>query len=68
MTPTLALPVILWALPGIGSFRPGGLPPLAWILMGPVLLASIIVVAFVHARHTNRYEDSWARRRAGRRL
>lgn len=60
-----ALSFALW--PALGRWRPFGLLPLPWLVLGPIVLFGIVGLAFVHEREAKRIEDEWARTNADRR-
>lgn len=60
MIPIALLIASLAFIPAVRTTRPFGLAPLPWILIGPVLLFSIAIVAFVHERRTARFESKWS--------
>jgi len=64
---TVVLPLIAFALalnffPALGSWRPLGLLPLPWLVLGPIVLFSIIALAFFHERRANAIERDWSER------
>lgn len=69
VVPLIAFAFALDRVPGLGSWRPFGLLPLPWLVLGPVGLFAIFALAFFHERAAQRIEDDWtrARRDGGRR-
>lgn len=57
--PLLALPVFFALAPDAATVRWGPLPPLAWVLLGPVALGSIVVASAANAFAAERREDAW---------
>lgn len=58
--PLVLLPLLFALIPDLSGTRLGPLPPLAWLILGPVMLSSIVVVAAVNDRVASRREDRWA--------
>ncbi len=66
----IAVPLVTFALvlvvaPGLRSWRPLGLLPLPWLVLGPIALFSIVALAFFHERRALAAEERWAQRRGG---
>ena len=60
MIPIGLLLASLAFVPAVRTTRLFGLAPLPWFLIGPVLLFSIAIVAFIHERRTARFESKWS--------
>lgn len=58
------LPTALIALPGLGSVRVSGLPPLHWLAAGLGLYLILVVMGWRHERAANAVDDEWARESA----
>ena len=57
-----ALPALFAFAPEFATARPGSLPPIAWLLLGPVTLGTLMVVAGVSANRAERREREWLER------
>jgi len=60
LVPLVAFAFALDFWPSLGRWRPLGLLPLPWLVLGPVVLFSIVVLAFFHERTALRIENEWA--------
>ncbi|MEL6891210.1 MAG: hypothetical protein AAFP84_06420 [Actinomycetota bacterium] len=58
--PLIAFALLLDRVPALSDWRPLGLLPLPWLLLGPLGLFSVVFLAFLHERAAQRIEDEWA--------
>ncbi len=63
LLPVGALPLIFRFVPEVGTASFFGLAPLAWVLLGPIALFSIVVVAVLHERRAVTIERRWQHRK-----
>lgn len=61
LLPVGALPLIFRFAPDVGAASFFGLAPLAWVLLGPIVLFSIVAVAVLHERRAVELERRWQR-------
>lgn len=62
--PILVLPLVFAADSDLATMRLGPLPPLAWLVLGPVALGAIVVTAAINDRIASRREDRWVQHRS----
>ena len=60
VVPLVAFALVLDQVPALSSWRPFGLLPLPWLVLGPVGLFAIVALAYFHERDAQRIEDEWA--------
>lgn len=59
LVPLASLPLVFHFFESSRTWRPFGLLPLPWLLLGPVALFSIVVAAGIHERRSLRIEEDW---------
>jgi hypothetical protein len=60
LVPLLGFMLLVALVPAIRTARPFGLPPLPWLIVGPVALFSTAALAFGHERRAVRIETEWS--------
>jgi fatty acid desaturase len=60
VAPLVAFAFALFLWPSLRTWRPLGLLPLPWLLLGPVVLFSIVALAFFHERQALNIEQRWS--------
>lgn len=63
LLPVGALPLVFRFAPAVGTTSFFGLAPLAWVLLGPIALFSIVGIAVLHERRSVAIERRWQERR-----
>lgn len=58
--PLLAFMAALVFIKPLRTARIGSLPPVPWLVLGPIVLFSIAGLAIHHERQANRIEDEWS--------
>ena len=60
LVPLLGFLLLMALVPGVRSARPFGLPPVPWLVVGPIALFSTAALAFRHERRSVRIETEWS--------
>ena len=60
IVPLLAFLALIALVPEVRTARPFGLPPIPWLVVGPIALFSTTALAFRHERRAVRIENDWS--------
>ena len=60
IVPLLGFLALLALVPALRTARPFGLPPVPWLVVGPIALFSTAALAFRHERRSVRIETEWS--------